>query len=188
MAKEKIRYLLIGSAVIFISCAILSLIFLDSKGGLKKFSAHVKISEDKKYKVTSVVDGDTFKVKIDKKEITVRMLGINTPETVDPRKPAECYGKEASGATKGLITNKFVRLEINSGRELVDKYGRYLLYVYLDDDITLNEYLVKNGYAKEYTFGKPYSRQKQFKEAQKYAKNNKLGMWQKCTNAQATSK
>ena len=59
-------------------------------------SGQVKIDENKLYPVVYVIDGDTFKVKIENKTITIRLLGVNTPETVDPRKTKECYGEEAS--------------------------------------------------------------------------------------------
>src|SRR5437899_10902569 len=75
------------------------------------------IDPDKYYKVTDVVDGDTFKVNIDNKEITVRLLGINTPEVVDPRKPVECFGPEASVETKSLLNNREVKLVLNPARE-----------------------------------------------------------------------
>jgi len=139
------------------------------------------------YEVIDVVDGDTFKVRIQSsilglanEDITVRMLGVNTPETVDPRKPPGCYGEEASKVTKSLLTDREVRLVLNPNREKVDKYDRLLAFVYLPDGLFLNEYLVREGYAKEYTYGKSYQFQKEFKELEKQAKESKLGLWGKC--------
>ena len=139
------------------------------------------------YPVSYVVDGDTFKVNVGSsdsvsrsQEITVRVLGINTPETVDPRKPVECYGPEASAKGKELLTGRKVRLIFNPNRELKDKYGRYLAYVYRDDGLFYNEEMIKDGFAHEYTYGSPYSMQKEFRAAQGAAQKEKLGLWSAC--------
>ena len=97
------------------------------------------IDSSKLYKVMDVIDGDTFKVKIDGKEITVRMLGINTPEVLDPRKSVECFGPEASAETKLLLNNREVKLALNPGREKTDIYNRLLAYAYRDDGLFINE-------------------------------------------------
>ena len=79
--------------------------------------------------VTRVVDGDTVIVSADGRSEDVRVLGIDTPETVDPRKPVGCYGPQASAYTKHLLTGRPVRLKYD--RVVHDKYGRFLAYVYL---------------------------------------------------------
>lgn len=132
------------------------------------------------YEVSEVVDGDTFRVKVGEGTATVRMLGINTPETVDPRKSPECFGAEASLQTKKLISHGRVRLVANPNRELKDKYGRYLFYVYREDSLFINEELIRDGFAREYTYGSPYSFQADFRAAQKQAKSKKLGLWGSC--------
>ena len=138
------------------------------------------LDQTKYYPVTYVVDGDTFKVQTDKKVITVRMLGINTPETVDPRKPQECYGPEASHETKTLLTGMRVKLSLNPKREVTDKYGRYLAYVYREDGLFINEFLLEKGFAREYTVGKPYSFQKEFKNMESLSQKEKRGLWGVC--------
>jgi micrococcal nuclease len=140
----------------------------------------VSIDETKYYPVSYVVDGDTFKAMIGSREITVRVLGINTPETVDPRKPVECYGLEASAEMKSLIAGRTVRLVFNPNRERQDKYGRYLLYVYRDDGLFVNDFLIKEGYAREYTVGTPYSFQSEFRADEQAAKIVQKGLWGKC--------
>jgi micrococcal nuclease len=140
----------------------------------------IDINPDMYYHVTKVVDGDTFHLKVEETDITVRMLGINTPETVDPRKPAECYGKEASNEAKRILEHQVVRLSLNPKREVLDKYGRYLAYVYRDDGLFVNEYLVRNGFAKEYTYGKKYSEQENFRMDQTKAQVASLGLWGEC--------
>ncbi len=144
-----------------------------------KVATVIKINEDKPYSVLYVIDGDTFKVKVGRHNITVRMLGIDTPETVDPRKPAQCFGKEASDQTKALLTDKMVQLKLNPKREEKDRYGRYLAYVYVDN-IFVNKTLIENGYAREYTYGKAYMFQKEFREAEKVAKDLGNGLWGLC--------
>ncbi|MCX6715859.1 MAG: thermonuclease family protein, partial [Candidatus Taylorbacteria bacterium] len=105
---------------------------------------------------------------------------INTPETVDPRRPVECYGLEASNEAKGLLKGRMVRLVANPDRELKDKYGRYLLYVYRDDGLFVNKDLLRGGFAREYTYGKPYSKQAEFRKVEEKAKESSMGLWSKC--------
>lgn len=140
----------------------------------------IVIDQTRYYDVTYVVDGDTLNVKVDDKVITVRVLGINTPETVDPRKPPECYGKEASDEAKRILKDQKVRLALNPNREVKDKYGRYLAYVYIENSVFFNEYMLENGFAREYTFGSPYSMQTDFRSIEKNAKGNSLGLWGEC--------
>lgn len=138
------------------------------------------VDPTKLYKVIGVVDGDTFEVRIDEKEITVRLLGINTPETIDPRKLPECYGPEASAKTKSLLNGREVKLVLNPNREKTDKYSRLLAYAYRDDGLFINELLLQEGFAREYTFGKVYQYQSEFKNAEKQAKTAGNGLWTKC--------
>ena len=127
------------------------------------------------------MDGDTIRVKVNRRVITVRLLGINTPETVDPRRGVECFGPEASKHTKELLSNQSIFLVLNPKREVLDKYGRYLAYVYREDGLFINEKLLTEGYAREYTYGKPYSFQKEFKSLEKKTKAAKKGLWGMCT-------
>ncbi len=142
----------------------------------------ISIDENELYQVVSVMDGDTFRVRVGKRVITVRMLGIDTPETVDPRKPAQCYGLEASDESKRLLTGQSVRMKLNPNREERDRYNRYLAYVYLSDGTFMNEYLLENGFAREYTFGTPYVYQKEFKLIEKRVKESGKGLWGSCDN------
>lgn len=139
----------------------------------------ITIDENKSYLVTYVIDGDTFKVKIGRHQAVVRMLGIDTPETVDPRKPAQCYGKEASDQLKKLLMGKMVQLKMNPNREEKDRYGRFLAYVF-DGDLFVNEFLLENGYAREYTYGKAYMYQKEFRKIENMAKETGKGLWGVC--------
>lgn len=130
-----------------------------------------------KYQVVKVMDGDTFQVKVGQQNVTVRMIGIDTPETVDPRKVVQCFGKEASNKTKELLLKHSVTLQTDPTQAKTDKYHRVLAYVYRDDDFFINKYLVENGYAHEYTYNIPYQKQTEFKEVEKIAREEKLGLW-----------
>lgn len=127
--------------------------------------------------VVRVVDGDTIVVSIDGTEQKVRLIGIDTPETVDPRKTVQCFGKEASAHTHALLDGQTVRLEADPTQDSHDKYGRLLRYVYLSDGTFINKSLVRDGYAHEYTYRVPYTYQKEFKQAQVEARTEKRGLW-----------
>lgn len=167
--------------IIIITIIITSTGFFAYKSNNSEFKQNAtRIDLDKKYQVVDVLDGDTFEIVTGDGLKTIRMLGIDTPETVDPRKPVQCFGKEASDMTKNLLSHHYVGLKTDKGRSSIDKFGRFLAYVYRDDGLFINEYLLKNGFAREYTYGKAYSIQKHFKELQFEAKKNRAGLWKKC--------
>lgn len=130
--------------------------------------------------VTHVVDGDTFDVQIDGETQTerVRMLGIDTPETVDPRKTVQCFGKEASNHAKELLMGKRVRLEADPKADEHDKYGRILRNVYLVDGTDVNATLVLDGYAHAYlTFPLDRDRKRLLSDLQNEARDAQRGLW-----------
>lgn len=122
-------------------------------------------------KVTRVIDGDTIEIEGDQR---IRYIGIDTPETVDPRKPVQCFGKEASNKNKELVEGKEVKLEKDISE--TDKYGRLLRYVYVGD-IFINDYLVRQGYAHASSYPPDIKYQDQFNQAQNEARNNNKGLW-----------
>jgi micrococcal nuclease len=129
--------------------------------------------------VTKAVDGDTLHVELDNGEkATIRLLGVNTPETVDPRRPVECFGKEASAFTKTLTDGKRVRLEADPQADEVDKYGRLLRNVYLEDGADLNAALVREGYAYAYVdFPQEKARKAELKRLEREAREQGRGLW-----------
>ncbi len=129
------------------------------------------------YSVSSVVDGDTVKVNINGTVETLRLIGMDTPETVDPRKPVQCFGKEASNKAKELLIGKKIRIEKDSTQGELDKYGRRLAYIYREDGLFYNKYMIEQGYAHEYSYNTPYKYQAEFKAAQKLAQANLRGLW-----------
>lgn len=136
-----------------------------------------KTSKPTPYNVVKVIDGDTVDVMVNGKKERIRMIGVNTPETVDPRKPVECFGKEASNKAKSLLVGKKVSLEKDDTQGDRDKYSRLLRYVVLADGTNVNLSMIKEGYAYEYTYNLPYKYQSDFKNAQKLAMDQKKGLW-----------
>lgn len=129
------------------------------------------------YPVAKVVDGDTLDVVIDGKTERLRLIGIDTPEVVDPRKTVQCFGVEASNKAKSLLAGKRVSLEQDTSQGERDKYGRLLAYVFLEDGVNFNEYMIAEGYAHEYTYRIPYKYQVEFKAAQSRARDSQKGLW-----------
>ncbi|MEN9338112.1 MAG: hypothetical protein RIQ41_426 [Candidatus Parcubacteria bacterium] len=129
------------------------------------------------YEVSKTTDGDTLHVMIDGVDERVRLIGINTPETVDPRKEVQCFGKEASDRMKELAQGKLVRLEYDDSQGMRDTYGRLLAYVYLEDGQMINRKMIADGYAYEYTYMRPYRYRDEFRELQTLARTSKRGLW-----------
>ena len=129
------------------------------------------------YPVAKVIDGDTISIIKGGKAVTLRLIGLDTPETVDPRKPVQCFGKAASDKAKELLTGKTVRLELDSSQGLLDKYGRTLAYVFLPNGTLFNQHMIAEGYGHEYTYNLPYKYQKEFKAAEARAREEKKGLW-----------
>jgi len=131
-------------------------------------------TENKSYYLcTRVIDGDTIVIGETEK---VRLIGIDTPEAVHPNKPVEYFGKEASAFTRKMVEGKQVRLEYDWQRK--DKYGRTLAYVYLEDGTFLNLEIIKQGYGFAYT-KYPFKFLEEFRQAEKEARQNKIGLWNK---------
>ena len=126
------------------------------------------------YLVTKVVDGDTIYVSGIKTRI--RLIGVDTPETVDSRKPVQCFGPEASKYLSSLILGKYVGLEYDSSVGDKDVYDRLLRYVYLDGE-SVNQKIILDGYGREASYGSSYRYRDVFLASQEYAKNNGLGLW-----------
>ena len=134
------------------------------------------ISKLNKYEVISVIDGDTFKINYKGKETKVRLIGIDTPESVSSNKEKNNnYGKEASKYTKDRLEGKMISIEFDV--QETDKYGRLLAYVYLEDGKMYNKELLEKGYAQVATYPPNVKYVKEFKEIQKQAKENNVGFW-----------
>lgn len=132
--------------------------------------------EENTYTVTSVIDGDTFKINYNGKQEKVRLIGVDTPESVHPDSTKNTsYGNIASNYTKSLIEAKTIKLEFDVSQ--TDKYGRLLAYVYLENGEMLNEKLLKNGFARVATYAPNVKYAEKFKALQEEARKNKIGFW-----------
>ena len=125
-------------------------------------------------KIVRVIDGDTIEIEGGEK---VRYIGIDAPETVDPRTPVQCFGVEASNKNKELVEGKMARLEKDITER--DKYGRLLRYVWVGD-VFVNLELVKQGFAYSYSYPPDIKYQDLFVEAQQGAREAKRGLWNSC--------
>ena len=127
-------------------------------------------------KVVRVVDGDTIQVCcIGWKREKVRYIGVDTPETHHPMRGVEPYGMEAAEANRKLVDGKTVRLEFDV--QQLDKYGRTLAYIYLEDGTFVNAWLVENGYAMVMTFPPNVKHQELFLKLQREAREARKGLW-----------
>lgn len=135
---------------------------------------------DTTYYVVYVTDGDTITVLINGSPQAVRLIGIDTPEIPHKDKKGQCFGEEAKQVMETLVEEKNVQLVADPTQDDRDVYGRLLRYVLLEDGTSVNEYLVTEGYAREYTFILPYQEQGTFKQSQAAAKAEKRGLWREC--------
>lgn len=128
-------------------------------------------------KFSKCVDGDTIKVIKEEKEYTVRMLAIDTPESVHPTKGIEYYGKEASEYTCNKVTNaKKIELEYDENSDKTDKYDRLLAWVFVDGKLLQKE-LIEKGYAKIAYLYDDYKYTKELESAQELASVKNIGVW-----------
>ena len=127
--------------------------------------------------LSKCVDGDTARFILNKEEIKVRFIGIDTPESVKPNTEVEPYGKEASNYTcKKLKNAKKIVLEYEEKKDKIDRYGRYLAYVFVDDKL-LEELIVKNGYANLKYINSNYKYYDELIKAEEIAKKNKKNIY-----------
>ena len=128
-----------------------------------------------------VVDGDTVVVDIDGQRETVRLIGIDTPETVKPNSPVECFGPEASARTKALLATG-TSVVVQRDREARDRYGRLLRYVVKrSTGRDLNRVQVWAGWASVYVYGgNPFERVTSYRRAQREAQVAPRGIWKAC--------
>jgi micrococcal nuclease len=124
--------------------------------------------------VTRVVDGDTIRVEIDGTEYRVRYIGIDTPETVDPRRPVGCFGKEASERNRQLVEGRTVGLEKDVSE--TDDFDRLLRYVWVEDRM-VNASLVQEGYALASTYPPDVRYAEEFALLQGQARTTGSGLW-----------
>ena len=133
-------------------------------------------------RVVRVVDGDTIRVRTASGEEPVRYIGIDTPESVKPGSPVECFAKRASAFNTRLVEGERVRLVRDV--EERDRYGRLLAYVYrARDGLFVNAELVRGGYATVATFPPNVAHEREFRRLARRARLSGRGLWGKCEGA-----
>ncbi len=133
-------------------------------------------------RVVRVVDGDTIRVALPSGEEPVRYIGIDTPESVKPGSPVECFAKRASAFNERLVGGERVRLVRDV--EARDRYGRLLAYVYrVRDGLFVNAELVRRGYATVATFPPNVAHEREFRRLANRARLSGRGLWGKCESA-----
>ncbi len=137
--------------------------------------------------VVRVVDGDTVRFLADgqREDIAVRLIGMNTPETVAPGRPVECFGPEASQFAKDTLEGERVLLELDPSQGETDRYDRTLGYIWTVTDSgdpreLFNVASIRGGYAEERQYGKPFAWQSEFIEAERQAQEEGAGLWGAC--------
>ncbi len=174
------RYRLISRKTAeFVSLVVVVAIMVASNKGWINLPSTSSPNANGQYKVTRFIDGDTIAVDMDGKDETVRMIGIDTPETHKPDTPVQCYGPAAAAYVKNLIGNTKVRLEADPQNQNRDRYNRLLRYVYLDDGRLVEKVLISNGYGFAYTRF-PFTKKAEFVAAENDAKNKSVGLWSNC--------
>ena len=133
-------------------------------------------------RVLRIVDGDTIRVELPSGEEAVRYIGIDTPESVKPGSPVECFAERASALNERLVRGERVRLVRDV--EERDRYGRLLAYVYrARDGLFVNAELVRRGYATVATFPPNVAHEREFRRLANRARLSGRGLWAKCEGA-----
>ncbi len=160
-------------------CVWLVLALVTASGGTGD-TAHAQVSYPAT--VTSVVDGDTLHAQMasDGQDVTVRIIGIDTPETRKPGTPIECGGKEASSAMTDLAQGHAMNLVTDPTQDLVDRYGRSLFYVDRTDGLDLGLEMIRRGWTKAYVYNQDFARLPAYLQAESDANADQVGVWGGC--------
>ena len=139
-------------------------------------------AEGETVRVVRVVDGDTIRVALRSGEEAVRYIGVDTPESVKPDTPVECFAKRASAFNERLVAGQRVRLVRDV--EERDRFGRLLAYVYrARDGLFVNAELVRRGYATVTTFPPNVAHARDFRRLARRARLSGRGLWSECAGA-----
>ncbi len=167
--------------------AVLLLLTFMADADIKTLSYPVEdFSKDKAVPVQRVIDGDTVEILYKGTPTKVRLIGVDTPETVHPTKPVQVFGKEASAFTRNLLMGESVYLRFNkdgtdkdrTDKDRTDKYGRLLAYLYrAPDGLFVNLEIVRQGYGYAYTQF-PFNHMELFQHYGRQAQEAKKGLWE----------
>lgn len=145
------------------------------KSAVTVYNHSIKTEYGKTIKVARVIDGDTIELINGER---LRYIGIDTPEEFDPRKPVQCFAKEAADANKNLVEGKSIIFYKDISDR--DKYGRWLGFVYLEDGTFVNLALVRQGFAFAYPYKPDISHADDFQKTETEAHKTKRGLWTAC--------
>lgn len=140
------------------------------------YDKSIKTKPGEPIKVVRVIDGDTIEF-INGEHL--RYVGIDTPEEFDQRKPVQCFAVEAAEYNRKLVEGHEVTFQKDIS--VTDKYDRWLGFVYLEDGTFVNLEMVKAGFAFAYPYPPDISKADEFRAAEKFARENKLGLWNSCS-------
>lgn len=148
-------------------------------GWIDSLDKSIETSQPGTYAVVEFFDGDTIAVDMNGTVEKIRFIGVDTPETHDPRKPVQCGGPEAAAYTRATIGNQRVRLASDPLSSNRDRYDRLLRYVYLPDGTLLNQQLITTGHGFAYTYF-PFAKSALFIKEEASAIKQKAGLWAYC--------
>jgi micrococcal nuclease len=147
--------------------------------GVLSSCGNSNISQPDLATIVSVVDGDTIVLSVQNQTETVRLLGIDTPETVHPTRPIECFGPEASAFTKATLEKGSV-VKLVRDVEPRDRYQRLLVYLFLTDGTLFNQSLIDRGLARTLSIEPNTAFASQFASHESSARNRRVGLWLYC--------
>lgn len=179
LSRKKIRLYVAGIAIVVALVQYSGVLQTDTGTITNTVREKAATSQPGLYEVVRFSDGDTITVNMNGKKESVRMIGIDTPETHRPNSPVQCYGPAASAFTKNLIDTNKVRLESDSQNTNRDRYDRLLRYVYLPDGRLVQAEIIKGGYGFAYTQF-PFSKKADFVALEQAAKQENKGLWGNC--------
>ena len=160
------------------SRSLVAIVFVIVGSALGWWAGAQRSAADAEYRVVDVIDGDTIVVRdVDGRDDTVRLLGIDTPETHHPAKPVGCYGPEAAEFTSRRLFGALVRLEDDV--ETHDMYGRRLAYVYLHGE-RFNDELLRRGYARLLVIDPNRAHARDMLDDELDAEQHRRGLWGAC--------
>jgi micrococcal nuclease len=153
-----------------------------SGNSVEESSPFEKAETSGPYEVVKVTDGDTIKVSISGRRFDIRLIGINTPETVHPTKPIECFGPESSDFAKELLGGSSVYLEYDKTQAPFDRWDRVIAHVWTEDKELYASEAIANGFGVEYTYDADYKYKDIYLQDQSKAEKSSIGLWGSCSN------
>lgn len=159
---------------------VVGVFFVGLRGNVwTKVEQKSKTSQPGLYSINHFIDGDTISVNMNGGAQSVRLIGVDTPETHKPNTPVQCFGEAAAAFTKATIGNSRVRLVADPESDDRDIYGRLVRYVYLPNGLNLDELLIQNGYGFAYLYF-PFTKTARFAADQQTAQTKHEGLWAAC--------